>query len=204
MRIYLVRHGETDWNLEMRIQGQIDVPLNVSGINQAKECALFFRQNSFDYVYSSRLKRAIETAEIITSGKLSIRKYQAFNERSFGTWETFLWSEIHQKNPDLREQWKLLGRQYHPPEGESILEMTTRVTRKFREIIDRHLINDSLLIVAHGGPIKVMIGNVMGIDEYVVYNRLEMHNCCINIMEYDGDTFKIERINYVHRPVINH
>jgi len=203
MKIYLVRHGETDWNLEMRIQGQTDVDLNASGINQAEECAMFFRDNNYNYVYSSRLKRAIKTAEIIAGGKLPVKTYPELNERSFGIWETCLWSEIHQKNPELREQWKLLGRQYQPPQGESILEMATRATRKFREVIDQHSISDSILIVAHGGPIKVMIGYAMGVDEYVAYNRLRMHNCCINTIDYDGDNFKIEGINYVHRPIIN-
>ncbi len=202
MRIYLVRHGETDWNLEMRIQGQTDIPLNASGMDQAKECAMFFRDNTFDYVYSSALKRAIKTAEIIADGKLPVKTYPELNERSFGTWETHLWSEIHQQNTGLREQWKLIGKHYQPPQGESILEMATRVTRRFIEVVDQHSVNDSILIIAHGGPIKAMIGYAMGVDEYVAYNWLGIHNCGINVIDYESYDFKIERLNYVHRPVI--
>ncbi|MFH0701339.1 MAG: histidine phosphatase family protein [Candidatus Woesearchaeota archaeon] len=203
MRIYLVRHGETDWNLEMRIQGKTDVPLNTLGITQAEECAMFFRENRFDYVYSSGLKRAITTAQIISNGKMPIRTYAELNERNFGEWETRLWSEVRRNNPCLKEEWKIMGNKYQPPEGESILDMTNRVIIKFKEIIGSHCDHDSILIVSHGGPIKVMVGHASGLDEYVSYNTLKMDNCSINIIDYHDNLFNVERTNYVYKQFIN-
>ncbi len=200
MRIYLVRHGETDWNLEMRIQGQTDVPLNAVGIGQAEQCALFFNDNHYDYLYSSALQRAKKTAQIIASPNQTIKVYPELNERSFGLWETCLWDDIHRNNPDLEQQWRRNGKYFQPPQGESIQEMTTRVTKKIQEIVSDHLLSDNLLVVTHGGPLKVIVGNMMGVDGYITYNSLAMHNCCINIADYDGNSFKMERINYVHRP----
>ena len=87
MKIYLIRHGETDWNKERRLQGRKDIPLNENGVQVAKLTAESLSQVKFDKVYSSPLKRAFETATLVTAGQYTIEKETRLLEIDFGVCE---------------------------------------------------------------------------------------------------------------------
>ena len=94
-KLYLVRHGETDYNNTMRFQGQTDIPLNQTGVEQAEKLAAFFKDIPLDAVYSSSLQRAGKTAEIIAEAKgLEPVSLDALKEMSFGIWENMNSSDI--------------------------------------------------------------------------------------------------------------
>lgn len=198
MRLYLVRHGETDWNIEMRIQGQTDVSLNNNGINQAKSCADYFKYHKFNKVYSSNLTRAIQTAEIITNNSYELIKLPEFNERHFGIWQTLLWEDVHKKIPNLKEIWKNDDGTYKPEEGESLKDLVIRVQNTFKNIIQSSNYSDEILIVSHGGPLKAMLGYVKDADIKNIPDLVKQDNCCINIVNYNNG-FQLELLNYVHK-----
>ncbi|MBI2112946.1 histidine phosphatase family protein [Candidatus Woesearchaeota archaeon] len=196
MIIYLVRHGETEWNLEGRIQGNTNVSLSERGKEQARRCAEFFSKKIYHRASTSGLQRAIQTAEIIVDGKVPISQYQEFNERSFGSWQTRLWSEVRRDTPKFRERWEEEGRYFRPPNGECVDSMIKRVTKGFQEVVDQS--NSNLLLVAHGGPIKVIIGYAMGVDEFKTYEALKMYNCGISTLIYEQKKFRVDMLNHVH------
>ena len=139
--LYFVRHGETDWNAEHRLQGQHDVPLNAIGRAQAAHCGevlrdLFERDgrdpDAFDYV-ASPLGRARETMELIQSGLgLDVRRYRTdarLAELSFGHWEGFTFAELKARDPETlalaareHDKWSFV-----PPGGESYAQLLVRV-----------------------------------------------------------------------------
>jgi len=164
--IYYIRHGETDWNVEGRLQGQRDIPLNARGREQARHCGavlrdLFARDGrdpaSLDY-QSSPLKRARETIELARAALgLSAEGYRAepaLSEISFGDWEGFTIAQLHARDPQNiaareHDKWHFL-----PPGGESYKMVAARM----RAWYDR-LTRDAV-VVAHGGTARGLIASL--------------------------------------------
>lgn len=145
---YLVRHGETDWNRQRRVQGSSDIPLNDTGRNQAAGAARLLARRSFDAVYTSPLSRAVETAQII-SGQLGLGepiRHDAFVERDYGEAEGLTRSQIDSR-------W---GGGAPVPGRESRGSVQRRVTAALHEIAQdnagRHFI-----VTTHGGVIRSML-----------------------------------------------
>jgi broad specificity phosphatase PhoE len=160
--LYVVRHGETDWNAEARLQGQQDVPLNAFGRVQAEEAGERLRRavpgyRDLDYV-ASPLSRARETMERLR-GALGLdptvyRVDERLMELSFGDWEGLTWKELRRRDPEVaarrqRDKWGLV-----PPEGESYAMLAERVAPALAALAD--LARDAV-IVAHGGIARVML-----------------------------------------------
>ncbi|MFW6272236.1 MAG: histidine phosphatase family protein [bacterium] len=199
MNIYLVRHGETDWNVEKRIQGQSDVSLNHNGLYQAMNSVKYFDQLKFDKVYTSSLSRAIQTAEIITRGKYNLIKCPNLNERHFGDWQKRLWSEVHEENPNLNKIWKKEGLLYKPKNGESLQELYVRSVKKFEDILQFDKSFKNILIVAHGGPLKAIIGSIKGTDPNDIHNGQGLSNCSITKVIFENGKLNLAFENYLSR-----
>lgn len=156
--LYIVRHGQTDWNLEKRLQGQTDIPLNSIGKDQASEAAQLLKDIKFDATYSSDLLRAKQTAEIIAlDHQLVVKTTELIRERHFGRWEGELVSEIR----DLLDIKKALSdeerKHYkHHPEIESDEEIFIRFNTFIREIAATHL-NQNILVASHSGSIRIFL-----------------------------------------------
>lgn len=144
--VYLVRHGETEWNTEKRIQGHRDVPLSKTGEKQAELLAQYLRQHSFQAVYASDLVRARRTAERIAGQwGLPVTCLSEFREQRVGEWEGMLLEEVKRKYPDW-EKYRMHGGMFGI---EPIEEVQARFVRKFNELVDKHR-GKRILIVAHG------------------------------------------------------
>jgi broad specificity phosphatase PhoE len=163
MRIYFLRHGETDWNVSRRIQGRTDIALNANGVSQAKKWRPFFERIPLAGVYSSSLSRAMETALLATLRPPCV--VDALNERNYGEWEGRVWNDIANHERDFDRRWR--DGESSPPGGESRLEMHARVNRAMDSIVASHDEGSELLIVAHGGSGKAVLGyaNRMSIEE---------------------------------------
>lgn len=130
-RVILVRHGETDWNRENRIQGGLDISLNEQGKEQAKDIALKLAGTTIHYIYSSRLSRAYETAvEIAKLHKLEVMTDSRLDELKQGKWEGMKTSEVRRLYPHLYLRWEKNPTSVTPPGGESVKEVFQR-TREF-------------------------------------------------------------------------
>jgi broad specificity phosphatase PhoE len=157
-RILLVRHGETDWNLNRRLQGHADRPLNDTGREQAHALAAELAQEPLEAVYSSDLKRALDTAQIIAAARgLEVTALPELRERHFGTWEGLTDEEIHGRFPEAAEG--VLG------DGETREEMDRRVLATLERIAQEHPAG-TVLIVSHGGPLRSVLRHcgVDGVD----------------------------------------
>ena len=149
--LLLVRHGETDWNRELRIQGSSDTDLNETGRAQARELAQELAEERLDAVYSSDLRRARETAELVTAGRgLDVRLDSALRERSFGSWEGL-----------TREQIVERFGEHARHDGESDEQVRERMLEAVRRIAAEHP-HEEVLVVSHGGSLNALWHHAFG------------------------------------------
>lgn len=147
--ILLVRHGQTDWNRDRRVQGWTDVPLNEEGRRQARALAASLDGRVFDAVYSSDLSRALETARIVAAAQqVPVTPLAGLREKHFGTWEGLTDTEVLSRFPDAHATgWG---------DGESTDEMAERVVATVEKISAEHP-GGEVLVVTHGGPIRALL-----------------------------------------------
>jgi broad specificity phosphatase PhoE len=152
--ILLVRHGETDWNAERRVQGKTDRPLNETGRDQAQALAQQLAGVPLAAVYSSDLGRALETARTVADArKLQVTPLRELRERDFGTWEGLTDVEILERYPEARTgSWG---------DAETRDELEARVLAAIRRISEDHP-GETVLVVAHGGPLRAMLAHASG------------------------------------------
>lgn len=157
--VYLIRHGETDWNVERRLQGHRDVPLNPLGLRQAEKVARRLAKERLDAVYSSDLQRARITAQHIARyHRLEVAVHPGLRERNYGPFEGKRWDEIASFREGFRSHL-LMG------DGiESWQDMQRRVVRTLEEIVSRHL-GQRLAVVTHGGTINAILAHIEGSPE---------------------------------------
>ena len=156
-RIIAVRHGETSWNADARIQGQRDIGLNDTGRWQARRVGEALAGEQITAVYSSDLGRAHETAQAVaeTTG-IPVVPDEGLRERSFGIFEGKTFDEIHETWPDHAHNWRKRIPEWQPPEGgESLLQLRERVTRTMQELAARHP-GEQIVVVAHGGVLDTL------------------------------------------------
>lgn len=184
--VLLIRHGETEWNTLGKFQGCKDIELSGEGIKQAK--LLKDRLNgNFDYIYSSPLSRAFETASIVASNtdkKVNIA--DGIKEINFGEWEGLTTLEIAEKYPEKFKVWrtdkvesKICGGDF------SILNAANRAKNCVLDIINEHR-GKKIAIVAHGGIIKAAL---IGLFEWdmTMYHKIALGNTSINTLTFDKD-----------------
>jgi probable phosphoglycerate mutase len=156
-RIIAVRHGETAWNVDARIQGQLDIQLNDTGRWQARRVGQALAAEPLTAVYTSDLGRAHETARAIGDvAGISVVAHPGLRERRFGMFEGKTFDEIHQTWPDQAHYWRKRIPDWEPPEGgESLLQLRERVTRTMSDLAGRHPGNQ-IAVVAHGGVLDAL------------------------------------------------
>jgi 2,3-bisphosphoglycerate-dependent phosphoglycerate mutase len=153
--IVLVRHGETDWNRDGRVQGHSDTPLNETGLLQAAELADVLRADGFSAVYSSDLARARSTAAPVADRySLEVTPHSGLRERHFGTWEGLRDVEIAERFPTAVADGRW-------GDGETSEEMTQRVLDTLLGIARDHP-GETVLVVSHGGPIRAVLRHATG------------------------------------------
>jgi probable phosphoglycerate mutase len=150
--IFLVRHGETNWNRESRFQGHADPPLNNLGRAQASELAATLALESFAALYTSPLRRARETAEILGEPLgLGARVSDALMEVDVGSWSGLTRAEVQARFPDGFRRWLDYGHGWD--DGETYDDLGLRVVAGLSEIAHSHP-DERVLTVTHGGPIR--------------------------------------------------
>jgi broad specificity phosphatase PhoE len=159
--LLLVRHGETDWNRDGRWQGHSDTQLNEAGREQARRTAA--ELDGVDVVYASDLARAHETAEIIAAAlELNVRTDPRLRERSFGAWEGLTAPEIEERFAEQLARWRV-GEGAGAEDAEPFDVFAHRVRAFLDEVLGRHP-DETVLVVAHGGTIRVIHALASGLD----------------------------------------
>jgi len=178
-RLLLVRHGRTKLHQADRFWGSTDVTLSDIGIRQAEQLRERLAREKITAVYTSTLSRARSTAEIINSRrKTKITACKELNECNFGYIEGLTFGEIQRLHPELAEEllsWKTVSF----PGGESLEDLDKRV-RSFLDRLDKHKEKETVLVVAHGGPLRLIICHLLGLGlEHWPQLRVELASLSI-------------------------
>ena len=162
MRLLLARHGQSLWNLQGRFMGQADPPLAPEGERQALALAARLRGERLDAVYTSDLRRAASTAEIVAEAiGLAVVTDPAWRETSFGAWTGLTREEVAARDPELWRRWRTDG-DLAPPGGETPDDVQQRVVPAARRFYEQHS-NGTVLVVTHIGPLHVLYCWILGL-----------------------------------------
>lgn len=156
-RIVAIRHGETSWNVDARIQGHLDIPLNGTGLWQAERAAAALADEQFDAIYSSDLQRALATAQAIahTTG-CPVHPDTGLRERCFGSFEGRTFKDIEAALPDQALRWRKRDPEFVPDDGgESLHMLRGRIQHTVDRLAAQH-VGGQIALVAHGGVMDIL------------------------------------------------
>lgn len=185
-RLLLVRHGETEWNVARRFQGQRDSPLTERGRWQVMRLADRLRDLPLAAVYSSDLERTLATARAVAAAHgLPVELAPAFREASFGDYEGRTYAELVERFGEPVTRWAADPLDLAPPGGETVRELQTRVAGLLRELVARHP-GQTVALIGHGGSVRAAVMEVLGMD-LRRFRGLRMDNASLTVIESDGD-----------------
>lgn len=196
MKLLLVRHGQTDWNIAGRYQGQSDIPLNATGCEQAKRLAKRLSTETIYAVYSSDLSRAKDTAQAIANvHQLKVQTDSRWRELNFGEWEGMTYQEMSAHSPALFEAWMMNPRHTPTPNGETLDELSKRASSAFDEIKNKHK-DQTVLVVSHSGALQALLATLLGID-LNRYWRLKVSQASLSELAVYEDSVVLNLLNDV-------
>ncbi len=193
--LLLVRHGQTDWNVEERFRGRLDVPLNETGIRQALYTGLRIAARwKPATLYSSPLSRAVSTAEAIAeAASLKVEVLPALIDMDFGQWQGLSPDEVRVQWPDLLSAWHSSPHTVHMPGGESLDDVRQRCLTALGIIASRHH-GQTVVAVAHTDFNRVMLLVVLGLGNDRLWH-LRQDTCAINEIEMENNDFTLVTLN---------
>lgn len=193
-KIYLIRHGETEWNKIGRLQGNSDVKLSPEGIRQAQLLAEHAPFYAVDAIYSSDLSRAVTTAKIFAAKfHLHVMEESGLRETNFGDWEGKYISALVEEFPDDFGNFFTKPDKIHPPNGETFLECQARVMNALEEIIAEHD-GQNIIVVSHGAAIRLIICAALDVRIRKMWS-ISQFNTALNVLTYDEGNFRVELLN---------
>jgi probable phosphoglycerate mutase len=189
-RLCLVRHGETAWNAEHRVQGQLDVPLNAIGRLQALAAAKVLSREKFDVIYSSDLSRARQTAAP-TANALSLEVLQDrdLRERHYGIFERLTYAEVKEKFPEDYARFHAREPDYDFRTGESLKNFSARSVAVIAKIADANM-GRNVLVFTHGGVLDYVYRFIRGLS-LSAERDFAIPNAGLNRVELTGDRWQI-------------
>ncbi len=195
MNIYLVRHGQTDYNKNGKFQGTTDVDLNALGLKQAGQIGMRLQAKRIDIIYASPLKRVAQTASVISKYTNSnIITREELREINMGEWEFLNVEQVRAKHAGYYEEWSKHTADLPYPGGECGADVEKRAMRVVEEIINQGY--EESVIVTSGGTIRVLLSSFMGLK---LENRflLDTDNCGLSVVRYEmqGKKYHIKCIN---------
>lgn len=187
-RIIAIRHGETAWNVDTRIQGHLDIPLNDVGQWQAQQAAAALAGESIDAVYASDLKRAYATAEAIAKvSNAPLVANEALRERSFGDFQGRTFAQIEAESPEDALRWRKRDPEFVPAGGgESLTMLRTRIDAVVNQLAAKHP-GGQIVLVAHGGVMDVLYRLATRLD-LKAPRTWELTNAAINRLLWTPDS----------------
>jgi phosphoserine phosphatase len=192
--LVLVRHGQTDWNVNGRYMGWTDEGLSKEGLRQAEELARRLEQWPLSAVFSSPLSRAASTAEIVARRhSLAVQSLEELGEMRIGEWEGMYAGDIAARYPSLWKTWRTRPGDFRMPGGESLREVRERAVRAFDRMTESPD-GRMVLAVTHDVVVRLLTAYCLGITEDI-YRRLEVGNASLTVIERDGGKLKLRVLN---------
>ena len=200
LKLYIVRHGETEWNVIKRFQGQLNTPLTEKGIKKLKETGKKLENVLFDEVYTSELGRTVASAEIILNenngyknNKLELQKLAELNEVYFGVWQGLTYEEVFLKYPEEGNNYFYNVKNYKAEnvEAEKLEDALERFLKGINKILDRHE-SGNILVVTHGTVFEMFMNYVANNSIFDIDERTLMGNGDYKIFSYKDGKFQEE------------
>ena len=188
----LIRHGETDWNRQLRFQGQIDVPLNELGLAQADRLARHLSESEWDQaleLHCSDLLRARQTAAPMANERRVLQAQEGLREQGFGVFEGQSVAELQQQQPDLWAQWRRFDADFELPGGESTQRFHGRVMQALAQLAEQHW-GERLVVVTHGGVLDMVWRTVHGLSLHG-YRQCAIPNAGVNHLRWEDGRWHI-------------
>jgi len=201
LKLYIVRHGETEWNLIKKFQGQLDSPLTENGIKIMKDTGNKLKNIIFSRVYTSELARAVKSAEIILNkninyknDRIEIKKMSELNEVYFGLWQGLSHEEIFEKYSEEAENYFHNVKRYNAEniKAEKLKDALDRFLRGIEKILKNHK-SGNILIVTHGTVLEMFINYVENKDLLEINERKLVNNGDYKIFNYKNGKFSEEK-----------
>jgi len=194
---YFIRHGESEWNAENRLCGRTDVPLSDAGRRQAARLAERLRALPPDTIYTSPLRRALATAEIIAAGTgLTPRVDERIGEVNYGAWEGRTFAEIMAHDGDAYRAWDADPAAVSPPGGESGGQALARIVLFLEELGARHTgQREYIIVVCHKTVCRLAVCHVLGLPASEYRRRLSMENAALNIIAPSESGWRLVLLN---------
>ncbi len=194
IKLYLVRHGLTEWNKLNRFQGSSNIALAPEGIEQAKKLSQKLKHYKFDAVYASDLDRAFTTAKrIAIPHQLEVKKIPELREIQFGKWEGLTIDEIKKTDEIDYNAWMEAPHSFEFPGEGNLGNVQKRIMNGMREIIDKHN-NQNILIVSHGGSLKIIILSLLALD-LSFYHKFWLGNTSLSIIDINNGKSVLSLLN---------
>ena len=200
LKLYIVRHGETEWNVIKRFQGQLNTPLTEKGMEKLKETGKNLENVLFEEVYTSELERTVNSAEIILNEnrgyknkKMELKKLAELNEVHFGVWQGLKYEEVFLKYPEEANNYFYNVKNYKAEnvEAENLKDALERFLRGINKILDNHK-SGNILIVTHGTVFEMFINYVGNSSIFDIDERTLMGNGDYKIFSYEDGKFQEE------------
>ncbi len=193
-KVYLVRHGQTAWNVGEIFRGRADIPLDDTGRQEVHLAGEALKDETLHAVYSSPLSRSMETAENIAKfHNLPVIPLDAIIDISYGEWEGKPNQEIQQEYPKLHAIWVNEPHKVQFPAGESLDEVRSRTMAALDELIQKHQ-DENFVLVAHRVPNKVICCSLLGLDNSHFW-RIQQDTACTNLFTYRDQQWIISFLN---------
>ena len=199
MKLYVIRHGETDWNVEKRFQGTADISLNEKGVELARIVGENMMDIPFDFAISSPLRRAVETAQLALGGReIPIYPDERVGEMSFGDWEGLHYYEGSTEIPaDFMHNFFFDTDNYvAPPNGESFEQVIERTGDLYKELIsNEEYENAHILISSHGASSRAFLQGVF--QDGNIWQGGVPKNCAVTIVEVEKGQVKSVELDHI-------
>lgn len=193
-RLILVRHGETEWNRVERFRGRIDVELNETGHDQAQAAAERLRDWTIDAVYSSPLKRALDTAQPIAEAcKHEVRPLPGIVDVDYGQWAGHSPQEVADEYPDVYQTWVEASHLVEFPEGESLEQVKDRAWDAMQGVCARHS-ERAVVLVSHVVVNRVLVCAAFGLVNPCFW-KIAQDNAAISVLECQQDEYRLLLLN---------
>jgi len=193
-KVYLVRHGQTAWNLEEVFRGRADIPLDETGRKEVHLAGEALKDETLHAIYSSPLSRSMETAENIAKFQnIPVTPFDAIIDISYGEWEGKILKEVQEKFPDLYALWLREPHKVSFPAGESLDEVRSRAMEAVENLVAKHK-NENIALVAHRALNKVICCALLGIDNSNFW-RIQQDTASTNLFTYKDGQWIVSFLN---------
>jgi alpha-ribazole phosphatase len=192
-RLVLVRHGEPDESVRGRCYGRLDVGLSTHGYEQVRRMRQALRDEPISAIYSSPLRRALESARVLGAGRSIVAVDERLREIDFGDFEGLTYDEVAERFPEKYEEWMKHPTDVAFPGGETFAAMMARVHDVLEEVRHTHA-GHTAVVVSHGGVNRIALASALALQPCRLF-RLDQGYACVNVIDYFGDEALVRLMN---------